>query len=645
MVFSSNYQVCFGVPYCLFVYLHVLITKTYFPQTNANFVTNVRKKTNLKIAIFIARLRKEREQVAAEITKSTTNESQPVLPKELMEPVRNAVPGTQLPGQRNWVVGKFGRALPVVHMRPKHGRKIMKFDPSKTVHNLKRIKEENDDNNVSELTWNLESRGCYPWDVNKIKKSQNDFDSSSSNEISEDDINHKSKEKAKLPKKKKSYVSGKVMKQVESQEYYPLKETDSNGNLKKWHAKDVENESMSDSEDTDNKPKMKKTNAGDDSSTKDELDNCIQGDLNYLDKTKKKLKEKKKDKMKEGKKDEISIDAYSDKTVCNKASIQNDKDIQEIIKRKRERRMLSDDDNMIYEPNIKNESDFSDHIENGKEKRKKKRKDKNAFKQNVDSSMDKSMETGLSDVDMDGVKQTDKKKSKQKTTAKKEQEFTTEDSEQSLPKVDEETIIHDKKSKQKGKKKTKKSKEMVSFTEEVDDNEAHFSSKQKPSDESEESVIVGKRNKHENHNNKKSILGNNTLVNGEVDSGVKKEQSNTKTILPNEKMLKTNNSSSSNKNTNSPKKVTSNEKRLKAIQDREVNTSTKQSIISTALQNIDKNDKSESLKHIKFDDNEDRDGRDDEEQEKTVSKRQRQEKVRLLVFNSAYCFDNKAFNF
>lgn len=62
------------------------------------------------------------------------------------------------------------------------------------------------------------------------------------------------------------------------------------------------------------------------------------------------------------------------------------------------------------------------------------------------------------------------------------------------------------------------------------------------------------------------------------------------------------------------KKLASNEKRLKAVKERETNSNTKQSIISSALQNMDANeDKEKNTKHIKFDE-------EDEEQEGGVGR-------------------------
>ncbi|KAK3744881.1 hypothetical protein QZH41_013764 [Actinostola sp. cb2023] len=68
-----------------------------------------------------------------------------------------------------------------------------------------------------------------------------------------------------------------------------------------------------------------------------------------------------------------------------------------------------------------------------------------------------------------------------------------------------------------------------------------------------------------------------------------------------------------NKQNNSNKKLASNEKRLQAIKEREMYTNTKQSIVATALLNLDKKDQHDNTKHIMFDDDDDYDDDDDDD--------------------------------
>ncbi|XP_010075815.1 PREDICTED: nucleolar protein 8-like, partial [Pterocles gutturalis] len=70
-----------------------------------------------------------------------------------------------------WVVGKFGRVLPILHLRSQQKNKIVKYDPSKYCHNLRKL--EPDLTRVvpiSELTWQLEGR-----DDSITKKRQGEF--------------------------------------------------------------------------------------------------------------------------------------------------------------------------------------------------------------------------------------------------------------------------------------------------------------------------------------------------------------------------------------------------------------------------------------------------------------------------------------
>ncbi|XP_023579370.1 nucleolar protein 8 [Octodon degus] len=106
---------------------------------------------------FLHRLAQEREEAKAEKEKSTAGNT------SLLEKMREvdfhmkAVPGTEVPGHKNWVVSKFGRVLPVLHLKNQHKRKIMKYDPSKYCHNLKKLGEDFTNTiPVTSLTWELE---------------------------------------------------------------------------------------------------------------------------------------------------------------------------------------------------------------------------------------------------------------------------------------------------------------------------------------------------------------------------------------------------------------------------------------------------------------------------------------------------------
>ncbi|KAM6325686.1 nucleolar protein 8 isoform 1-T1 [Podargus strigoides] len=110
---------------------------------------------------FLHRLAMEREEAKLQKEKPQRKDKM-----DLLESLKNAgvvdfhmkaVPGTEVPDHKKWVVGKFGRVLPVLQLRSQHKNKIVKYDPSKYCHNLKKL--EPDLTHVvpiSELTWHLE---------------------------------------------------------------------------------------------------------------------------------------------------------------------------------------------------------------------------------------------------------------------------------------------------------------------------------------------------------------------------------------------------------------------------------------------------------------------------------------------------------
>ena len=122
-------------------------------------------KCSFFLYAYTHRLERERQQhdqsdtssldksTRAEPKEKHPNEETQTIPKTLLK----AVPGTPLPGKKNWVVGKFGRVLPVVYLRRRDRKKIAKFDPSKTTHCLKRINLQDPTMSVSSLTWKMDS--------------------------------------------------------------------------------------------------------------------------------------------------------------------------------------------------------------------------------------------------------------------------------------------------------------------------------------------------------------------------------------------------------------------------------------------------------------------------------------------------------
>uniref|UniRef100_A0A8C4U4Z8 Nucleolar protein 8 n=1 Tax=Falco tinnunculus TaxID=100819 RepID=A0A8C4U4Z8_FALTI len=130
---------------------------------------------------FLHRLAMEREEANQQKEKPQRNDKVCLLESLKKAGVvdfhMKAVPGTEVPEHKKWVVGKFGRVLPILHLRKSPcfnsltQTNIVKYDPSKYCHNLKKL--EPDLTRVvpiSELTWHLEER-----DDSINKKRQGEF--------------------------------------------------------------------------------------------------------------------------------------------------------------------------------------------------------------------------------------------------------------------------------------------------------------------------------------------------------------------------------------------------------------------------------------------------------------------------------------
>ncbi|NXL73155.1 NOL8 protein, partial [Leptocoma aspasia] len=133
---------------------------------------------------FLHRLATEREEAKLQKEKPQINDQMCLLESLRKTGVvdfhMRAVPGTEVPDHKKWVVGKFGRVLPILHLRNQQKNKIsfsdslsllkklgsfksltqtnvVKYDPSKYCHNLRKLEPElAHAAPVSQLTWNLE---------------------------------------------------------------------------------------------------------------------------------------------------------------------------------------------------------------------------------------------------------------------------------------------------------------------------------------------------------------------------------------------------------------------------------------------------------------------------------------------------------
>ncbi|KAM6256645.1 nucleolar protein 8 [Porphyrio hochstetteri] len=118
---------------------------------------------------FLHRLAVEREEAKLQKEKPQRNDKACLIESLKKAGVvdfhMKAVPGTEVPDHKKWVVGKFGRVLPVLHLRNQQKNKIVKYDPSKYCHNLRKLEQDlTCAVPISELTWHLEERDD---DINK----------------------------------------------------------------------------------------------------------------------------------------------------------------------------------------------------------------------------------------------------------------------------------------------------------------------------------------------------------------------------------------------------------------------------------------------------------------------------------------------
>ncbi|XP_065100574.1 nucleolar protein 8 [Paramisgurnus dabryanus] len=109
---------------------------------------------------FLHRLAEERQQIVEQAKTPKISPQKTVVETLKTAGVENfhmkaAVPGTEIPGHKDWVVSKFGRVLPVLNLKFKGKKKVFKYDPSKHCHNIKRLEAEDDVTPVSELTWEI----------------------------------------------------------------------------------------------------------------------------------------------------------------------------------------------------------------------------------------------------------------------------------------------------------------------------------------------------------------------------------------------------------------------------------------------------------------------------------------------------------
>ncbi|XP_020820015.1 LOW QUALITY PROTEIN: nucleolar protein 8 [Phascolarctos cinereus] len=151
-----------GSPEKTFAYVNIRLSEGALKACLAALDKSTWKGSALRVQLakesFLHRLAQERLQAKAEQEQQRPDGTTAAAgTKGGLELCMKAVPGTEVPGRKDWVVSKFGRVLPILHLRSRNRRKILKYDPSKYCHNLKKFEQDvTDAVSISDLTWKLE---------------------------------------------------------------------------------------------------------------------------------------------------------------------------------------------------------------------------------------------------------------------------------------------------------------------------------------------------------------------------------------------------------------------------------------------------------------------------------------------------------
>ncbi|XP_051763920.1 nucleolar protein 8 isoform X5 [Ctenopharyngodon idella] len=205
-----------GSPLKTFGYININITDAEYKRCIGILNKSTWKGGTLLIQMakesFLHRLAEERQQLAEKTITPKIDPQEKLVDSLKAAGVENfhmkaAVPGTEIPGHKDWVVSKFGRVLPVLNLKCKGKNKVFKYDPSKHCHNIKRLETADNIMSVSKLTWEMEGgddeiskkrRGEFPQHKPCPKRSKVDLSSflsnlAQSNSINAADIGNKNK--------------------------------------------------------------------------------------------------------------------------------------------------------------------------------------------------------------------------------------------------------------------------------------------------------------------------------------------------------------------------------------------------------------------------------------------------------------------
>ncbi|XP_035245241.1 nucleolar protein 8 [Anguilla anguilla] len=156
-----------GIPVKTFGYININISDEALRKCMTVLNKSKWKGGTLQIEMakenFLHRLAVERQQTTEKAQFTNIEQKEKLVESFKKAGVENfhmkaAVPGTEIPGHKDWVVSKFGRVLPVLHLKGQGKNKMFKYDPSKHSHNIKRLESTADVpalTPVSQLTWEI----------------------------------------------------------------------------------------------------------------------------------------------------------------------------------------------------------------------------------------------------------------------------------------------------------------------------------------------------------------------------------------------------------------------------------------------------------------------------------------------------------
>ncbi|XP_076447352.1 uncharacterized protein LOC143284528 [Babylonia areolata] len=156
-----------------FAYLNLTAEDKAFKKCFTSYNNTKWKGGQLKLQFakesFLSKLKKEQAEAKLSQEKNK-NKPPPVHKSPALETDKKAVPGTPMDDKGTWVMGKYSRVLPVLHLRKPGSRKAVTVDPSKMTHCIKKLKTDDyDPEEHCDLTWQLEENTS---DINKRRQGQ-----------------------------------------------------------------------------------------------------------------------------------------------------------------------------------------------------------------------------------------------------------------------------------------------------------------------------------------------------------------------------------------------------------------------------------------------------------------------------------------